>query len=149
MALKMLEKYSKLSKICFSLKRGQRSWSTITLYFSKIFEKVEIWRPVSIFTVDDTGKGHAPNLKETCTIFLSAVGRSYWLSEVRPPLDPGTDPPGTWGMRSWLAGEEISERGILDMVRPLAPSLHLRGECATITHTTRDGNLKPSPYRPL
>lgn len=86
-------------------------------------------RLVSLLAVDDTttsDKGQEPDshlLDMVHSTFLS-----YWLSEVRPPSDPETDLSGTWGMGSWLAGEDMGRRGHMNPeVEQLNPESVLSG----------------------
>lgn len=86
-------------------------------------------------------KGHEPRSR-SC----------YWVSEVRPPLDPGTDLSGTWGMRSWLAGVEMCQRGHMTPEYEVPPLWHwaqnLRGNVQP-KHTLRARtNTRLSLYSP-
>lgn len=132
-----LQNAAKMPKELWQLFRELNCNTISKCYFSQ-------WKhlgwSLSLWMTIKSVKGHDPHSHLQDAVRSPVV--SYWLSEVRPPLDPGTDLSGTWGMRSWLAGEEMSRRGTHEAwIRgsssspsSLAPSPNLIGECTTITH---------------
>lgn len=94
------------STACFSF-----GWSsTATLYRNDTWASGNISVGPSHCISD---KGHEPGSRS-----------SYWLSEVRPPLGPGTDLSGSRGMRSWLAWEEMCQRGHMTPEYEVPPLWH-------------------------
>ncbi|CAB1448675.1 unnamed protein product [Pleuronectes platessa] len=77
------------------------------------------------------------------------------IDSLRSPSDPGPDLSGSCGMRSWLAGEQMSRRRHVDPggMNPLTlrhRAQTSQGECAAVTHPARQRTLavrSPAPEK--